>query len=98
LTRREILKKLIALGLTENHGKKAIDGFFNSIVHALEAGKKVSIVGFGSWEWKQAKPRKARNPKTGRSVYLASRKVLVFKPSQLLKDKLNNSKKPDFSR
>jgi nucleoid DNA-binding protein len=92
LTRREILKKLIALGLTENHAKKAIEGFFNSMLHALEAGKKVSITGFGTWEWKQTKPRKARNPKTGRSVYLASRKVLVFKPSPILKDKLNSSK------
>lgn len=93
MTRREILKKLSAMGLTESGGKKAVDAFFESIVRALEGQKSVFISGFGTWEWKQTKARKARNPKTGQSVQLESRKVLVFKPSQGLKDRLKGLKK-----
>ena len=81
------------MGLTESGGKKAVDAFFESIVRALEGQKSVFISGFGTWEWKQTKARKARNPKTGQSVQLESRKVLVFKPSQGLKDRLKGLKK-----
>lgn len=88
LTRREIVKSLNKLGLTKNQANAAVDTFFNSIVKALKAQKTVSIVGFGSWEWRQRESRMARNPKTGKAVPLGNRKALVFKPSQMLKNKL----------
>ncbi|MGH7739745.1 MAG: HU family DNA-binding protein [bacterium] len=93
MTRREILKRLKALGLKTENGKKAIDIFFETMTRALEAKKKVFISGFGTWEWKETRARKARNPKTGKTVHLDSRRIIFFKPSRLLKDKLNSSKK-----
>jgi integration host factor subunit alpha len=89
LTRRELLKTLIRLGLTRSLAKKTLNSFFNSITSALREGKKVSIVGLGNWEWKKRSPRMARNPKTGAAVQLEKRRVLVFKPSELLRRKLN---------
>lgn len=77
------------LGLTKNQALKALDGFFRSITDSLRAGKKVSIVGLGSWEWKNRTAREARNPKSGKVVHLQARKSLAFKPSRLIKIKLN---------
>ena len=88
MTRREIVKSLNQLGLTKTQANSAVDIFFKKIVDALKVQKKVSIVGFGSWEWRQRVSRMARNPKTGETVSLGSRKALVFKPSRLLKNKL----------
>ncbi len=89
MTRRDLVKSLARLGLTHQQAALAVDSFFGHIVSALREGKKVSIVGFGTWEWRKRPSRKARNPKTGKVVDLGSRKVVFFKPSRLLKKKMN---------
>ena len=88
LRREELFKSLTDLGLTKKQAQKSVDVFFRTITASLKEGKKVSIVGFGTWEWKSRAARKARNPKTGKVVFLRNRKTLVFKPSPLLKSKL----------
>lgn len=88
MTRQDLLKNLARLGLTKKQAARSVDTFFNSITTALREGKKVSIVGFGTWEWRNRMSRLARNPKTGKVVSLGSRKSLFFKPSQVLKKKL----------
>ena len=88
MTRQELVKNLTNLGLTKSQASLTVDTFFGSILKALKDEKKVSIVGFGAWEWRKREPRMARNPKTGKPVSLGSRKALIFKPSQMLKNKL----------
>ncbi len=89
LTRRNLRQALEKLGLTRDSAQKTVEAFFESITSALREGKKISIVGLGTWEWKTRPSRLARNPKTGKSVRLEGRKILVFKPSDLLRRKLN---------
>jgi len=91
LTRREIVKALMRLGLTQTQAGGAVDGFFEGILKALKEEKKVLLTGFGSWEWRNRRSRLARNPKTGKVVELGDRKALVFKPSPMLKKKLKGS-------
>ena len=88
MKRQDLIKSLNRLGLTKNQSAAATDAFFGAIVAGLRGGKKVSIVGFGTWEWKKREARQARNPKTGKTVRLETRKVLLFKPSAELKKKL----------
>lgn len=88
MTRKDLVKSLLRLGLTQRQSQQAVDAFFGSITSALREGKKVSIVGWGAWEWRPRPARKARNPKTGREVSLGVRKSLTFKPSPGLKQKL----------
>jgi len=90
MTRQELVKNLTRLGLTNKQAFRAVTSFFSAIIAALQEGKKVSIVGFGSWEWRQRTPRLALNPKTGKTVSLGHRKVLVFRPSRIIKKKLKN--------
>lgn len=90
MTRKDLIKSLLRIGLTKRQSQQAVDSFFNSIVAALQEGKKVSIVGLGSWEWRKRRARIARNPKSGGRLALASREVLFFKPAPLLRQKLKH--------
>jgi integration host factor subunit alpha len=58
------------------------------------AGGKVKISGFGSFVVNQKKSRRGRNPQTGEPITIDSRRVLTFKASQVLKELVNNGKKP----
>ena len=56
----------------------------------LEGGESVKISAFGSFVVRQKGRRVGRNPKTGVEVPIQPRKVLSFRPSQVLKDRINN--------
>ncbi len=57
-------------------------------------GGKVKISGFGTFLVNHKHARRGRNPQTGEPITIDSRRVLSFKPSQVLKDRVNNGKKP----
>ena len=88
MTRQDLVKKLIQIGLTKKQAFTSVSAFFTSITSALQEGKKVSIVGFGSWEWRQRSPRLTVNPKTGKSFILGHRKALIFRPSRIIRKRL----------
>ncbi len=75
--------------LTRKQTEIVVDTVFDGIKEALAKGEKIEIRGFGNFRLKQRKPRKARNPKTGESVDVPSKRVLHFKVGKALKDALN---------
>jgi len=93
LTRKNLLETLMRLGLTRVRAGQAVNAFFDSVTQALRDEKKVSIVGFGTWEWKKRRARLARNPKTGKDVQLGTRKTLVFHPSGSFRRKIKKDKR-----
>lgn len=78
-----------ATGLTKVDTEVVVDGFIETIKDALRRGERIDFRGFGSFSLKVRKPKKARNPGTNEEISLPSRIVPVFKPSKLLKDKIN---------
>jgi len=88
-TRNDLVKAVSQLGVTESRASRAVEVFFEALQHGLAKGDKVVLTGFGSWEWKTRLARQARNPRTGATLMLPVRKVLVFKPSRHLKDQVN---------
>jgi integration host factor subunit beta len=78
-----------AEGLTRKQTEIIVETVFEGIKEALAKGEKIEIRGFGNFRLKQRKPRKARNPKTGESVDVPSKRVLHFKVGKALKDALN---------
>lgn len=78
------------LGLTRKESTIIVDELFEIIKETLEQGEKVKISGFGNFVVKQKEPRKGRNPQTGDELEIAARKVVSFKPSQVLKKALND--------
>lgn len=76
-------------GLTRKQTEIIVETVFEGIKEALAKGEKIEIRGFGNFRLKQRRPRKARNPKTGESVDVPSKRVLHFKVGKALKDALN---------
>ena len=62
---------------------------FDTIKETLERGEKIKISGFGNFIVREKKSRVGRNPQTGQEIEISARKVLTFRPSQVLKNALN---------
>lgn len=80
-----------ATGLTKVETEAVMDGIVSTIISALEENDRVELRGFGTFTVKRRDPRKARNPGTGEVVHLPERYVPAFKPSGLLKTRINRS-------
>jgi len=78
------------LGISKKDSVNAVDSVFEIIKDELGKGKAVKISGFGKWTVKAKKKRKGRNPQTGEALTIDARKVVTFKPSQVLKATIND--------
>ena len=79
------------VGLSRNESAELVDSVLNEISDALAKGESVKISSFGSFLVRMKGERIGRNPKTGEEVPILPRQVLVFKPSNVLKSKINKS-------
>ena len=68
--------------------EKAVNAVFASIQEALAKGEKAQFIGFGTFEVKQRKARKGRNPQSGKVINIPAAKVPVFKAGKALKLKV----------
>jgi DNA-binding protein HU-beta len=76
-------------GLSKKDAQAAIDATIETIEEALKEGKKVSFIGFGSFEVVTRAPRVARVPGTGKEVKIPETKSVKFKVGKKLKELLN---------
>ncbi|MGI9558658.1 MAG: integration host factor subunit alpha [Thermodesulfobacteriota bacterium] len=81
------------LGFSQRESADIVDYFFDTVKTALQKGNSVKLPHFGSLYVKERKPRKGRNPATGEEVGIPSRNEVVFKPSRILRTRVNS--KPD---
>ena len=89
-TRKNLSNKIYQnLGFSKNISSTIIDNFFNSLVLELLKSNKVKISSFGTFEVINKKERIGRNPKTKIEAKIVARKVVKFKPSKAIKEKLN---------
>ena len=77
------------LGFSKNFSSSIIDDFFESMVLQLVKFNKIKISSFGTFEIVEKKERVGRNPKTKIETKISARKVVKFKPSNTIKEKLN---------
>ena len=89
MTRKEIINKVMELGLTYNNAKKAVDIFPSKVSEGLQKGQKVKIAGFGTFYVKNKKARQGINPKTGVKIQISAKKYPAFKASPSLREKVN---------
>jgi integration host factor subunit alpha len=66
-----------------------LESVLSIMKETLESGEKLKIAGFGSFEVKQKKDRRGRNPQTGESITIEARRILTFKPSDVLRNAIN---------
>ena len=89
LTKSEIVASIHDLGLTKKKSVEVIEGLLEIIKRSLESSEDVLISGFGKFCVKQKKQRRGRNPATGDDLILRERKVITFKCSGKLRNKIN---------
>lgn len=70
--------------------EKAVNAVFSCIQEALSKGEKAQFIGFGTFEVKERKARKGRNPQTGKTISIPAAKVPVFKAGKALKQQVGN--------
>jgi len=90
LTKAQLVESIHSkIGLTKNKSSEIVETCLEIIKSELESGKDVLISGFGKFCVKEKRERKGRNPATGDAMMLAPRRVVTFKCSGKLKDRIN---------
>ena len=77
-------------GFTKKEAAAITDIVFDTMKDALSQGDHLKLSGFGTFSVKRKKPRIGRNPRSGEEMMISARRVLSFKPSQILKRAVNN--------
>jgi len=92
LTRKDLSNKIYKnLGFSKNFSSTLVDNFFEILIQGLLKSNRIKISSFGTFNVINKKERIGRNPKTRVEAIIVPRKVVKFKPSALIKEKLNSS-------
>ena len=96
LTRADLTEAVFqAVGLSRNESAQMVEDMLEEVCDALARGETVKLSSFGTFAVRQKSQRMGRNPKTGDEVPIAPRRVLVFRPSHVLKSVINGDE-PDL--
>ncbi|HHP7234909.1 MAG TPA: integration host factor subunit alpha [Desulfobacterales bacterium] len=91
LTKADIIETVYSeLDLSKNRSTELVEQLLEIIKHTLASGDDVMISGFGKFQVQNKRQRRGRNPATGESMMLSPRKVVTFKCSRKLRDKINS--------
>ena len=94
VTKMELANVLFdELGLNKREAKEFVELFFEEIRSALENGDNVKFSGFGSFSVRDKPQRPGRNPKTGEEIPVSARRVVTYKASQKIKNRIARSVK-----
>ncbi len=87
LTKADIVERVYKeAGFSKKEASDLVDLVFKVIKDTLARGEKVKISGFGNFSIRDKASRVGRNPQTGEAMEISARRVLTFKPSQVLKE------------
>ncbi|NDF15356.1 integration host factor subunit alpha [bacterium] len=81
------------IGFSKKEAADIVELIFDTIKGALTDGDKIKISGFGNFVVREKRARTGRNPQTGQAIEISARRVLTFKPSQVLRSDVNDTLK-----
>jgi integration host factor subunit alpha len=91
MTKADIVERIYEkVGFSKKESAELVETVFDLIKSTLEEGDKIKIAGFGNFVVKEKADRRGRNPQTGEEITIVARKILTFKPSQVLKSAINS--------
>ena len=91
LTKKDLINLIyMQLGFSKNLIENILDDVFDVVLNSLKDNGKVKITNFGTFILRHKKSRMGRNPKTKKQALISERNVILFKPSKILKNKINN--------
>jgi integration host factor subunit alpha len=90
LTRADLAEAVVEqIGLPRNESQELVELVLAEISNSLANGEQVKLSSFGSFGIRAKGQRIGRNPKTGQEVPITPRRVLVFRPSNIMKGRIN---------
>lgn len=90
MTKADIVEKVYSkIGFSKKEASELVEMVFDTLKGVLVSGEKVKISGFGNFVVRGKNERVGRNPQTGEQIKISARRVLTFRPSQVLKAMLN---------
>ncbi len=90
MTKADIVEKVYQkIGFSKKEASELVELVFQTLKDVLHNGDKVKISGFGNFVVRGKNERVGRNPQTGEQIKISARRVLTFRPSQVLKAMLN---------
>jgi integration host factor subunit alpha len=96
LTRADLTEAVFnAVGLSRNESSQMVEDMLEEVCSTLAKGESVKLSSFGTFQVRQKSQRIGRNPKTGDEVPIAPRRVLVFRPSHVLRAQINGKAVPE---
>ena len=94
MTKADIIESVYEkVGFSKKEAAEIVEMVFDTIKETLERGEKIKISGFGNFIVRDKKSRVGRNPQTGEEIEISARRVLTFRPSQVLKNALNGDER-----
>ena len=79
------------LGMSRQEARQVVEGLFKIMKDTLSQGEDLLISGFGKFSIRRKKARRGRNPQTKEKLTISARKVVVFKTSGVLRQRINRS-------
>jgi len=90
MTKADIVEALYEkIGFSKKEAADLVELVFDTIKGTLSQGQKIKISGFGNFVVREKRSRIGRNPQTGESIEISARRVLTFRPSQVLRAEVN---------
>ena len=86
MIKTDLINAVVEQGLSKVKATAVVETVFSTIKDALRRGEKVQLVGFGTFRVKERKGRVGRNPRTGESVNIPTKRVPLFKAGKVLKE------------
>lgn len=91
MTKADIVENIYErVGISKKETATVVQTIFDTIKETLEDEENVKISGFGNFVIRKKRARRGRNPQTGEEIEISARKVITFKPSNVLKDLINS--------
>ena len=91
LTKEKLINSIYDnVGLSKNMSRSVVEHLFDMMKKTIESGEDLLISGFGKFVVKQKGARRGRNPQTKENLILRARKVVVFKTSGVLRNRINS--------
>ena len=90
MTKADIVEKVyLKTGFSKKESAEIVEKVFDLVKTTVAKGEKIKLAGFGNFVVKEKSTRRGRNPQTGEEIEISSRRILTFKPSQVLKAAIN---------
>lgn len=92
MTKADIVEALYEkVGFSKKEAADLVELVFDHLKTTLSKGEKIKISGFGNFVVRDKRSRIGRNPQTGQSIEISARRVLTFRPSQVLRAEVNSA-------